>query len=113
MQHYTNQLAKDTNEHLKDLSTMFQNLGLPSSEQRQYKILKERLTNDFSEALRNFQTTQRQAAQKERESVMRARAHSGLKGVITIKNFHFKLKRFTVIFRTHFMMVARILEEVI
>lgn len=80
VQHYTNQLAKDTNAHLKELSTMYQNLSLDASEQKQYKMLKDRLANDFSDALRNLQTTQRQAAQKEKESVMRARAHSGLKG---------------------------------
>ncbi|CAH1254073.1 STX12 [Branchiostoma lanceolatum] len=76
MQHYTNQLAKDTNKYLKDLS----NLPNPSSqsEQRQRKMQRERLTNDFSTALNNFQTVQRRAAEKERESVSRARANSGL-----------------------------------
>lgn len=38
---------------------------------------KERLTNEFSEALKNFQVIQRTAAQKEKESVIRARANSG------------------------------------
>ena len=37
---------------------------------------KERLTNDFSEALKNFQVIQRTAAQKEKESIIRARANS-------------------------------------
>ncbi|XP_066273392.1 syntaxin-12-like isoform X8 [Branchiostoma lanceolatum] len=76
MQHYTNQLAKDTNKYLKDLS----NLPNPSSqsEQRQRKMQRDRLTNDFSTALNNFQTVQRRAAEKERESVSRARANSGL-----------------------------------
>ncbi|XP_078598491.1 uncharacterized protein LOC144874326 isoform X3 [Branchiostoma floridae x Branchiostoma japonicum] len=76
MQHYTNQLAKDTNKYLKDLS----NLPSPSSqsEQKQRKMQRERLTNDFSTALNNFQTVQRRAAEKERESVSRARANSGL-----------------------------------
>ncbi|XP_078683194.1 syntaxin-12-like isoform X5 [Branchiostoma floridae x Branchiostoma belcheri] len=76
MQHYTNQLAKDTNKYLKDLS----NLPNPSSqsEQRQRKMQRERLTNDFSTALNNFQTVQRRAAEKERECVSRARANSGL-----------------------------------
>lgn len=44
-------------------------------------MLKERLTSQFSEAVKNFQDSQRNAAQKERESVMRARAQSGLTGV--------------------------------
>ena len=39
---------------------------------------KERLTDEFSKALNNFQATQRLVAEKERESVKRARAQSGL-----------------------------------
>jgi hypothetical protein len=50
------------------------------SEQKQRRMLRERLTNDFSEALKNFQVIQRTAAQKEKESVIRARANSGLSG---------------------------------
>ncbi len=49
--------------------------------QKQRRMLRERLTNDFSEALKNFQVIQRTAAQKEKESVIRARANSGLSGV--------------------------------
>lgn len=78
VQNYTSQLAKDTNQHLKDLATLHTNEVGP--EQKQHKVLKDRLTNDFSDALKNFQTTQRTAAQKEKESVMRARANSGIKG---------------------------------
>lgn len=44
-------------------------------------MLRERLTNEFSEALKNFQVIQRTAAQKEKESVIRARANSGIGGV--------------------------------
>lgn len=44
--------------------------------QRQRKIQKDRLVNDFSAALNNFQKTQRQAADKEREFVARVRASS-------------------------------------
>ena len=44
--------------------------------QRQRKIQKERLLNDFSAALNSFQRTQRQAANKEREFVARVRASS-------------------------------------
>lgn len=46
--------------------------------QRQQKIQRERLMNDFSSALNNFQAVQRQAAEKEKESVARARAGSRL-----------------------------------
>uniref|UniRef100_A0A1A8KQ51 Syntaxin-12 n=1 Tax=Nothobranchius kuhntae TaxID=321403 RepID=A0A1A8KQ51_NOTKU len=76
IQHYTNQLAKETNKHLKDLGST----PLPSSpsEQRQQKIQRERLMNDFSAALNNFQAVQRHAAEKERESIARARAGSRL-----------------------------------
>ncbi|XP_064605208.1 syntaxin-7-like isoform X2 [Liolophura sinensis] len=74
--HYTNQLAKDANRDLKEL------MHLPnppnSSEQRQRKMLKERLTDEFSNALKNFQTVQRTAAEKEKASISRARANSGL-----------------------------------
>lgn len=46
--------------------------------QRQRKLQKERLLNDFSAALNSFQKTQRQAADKEREFVARVRAGSRL-----------------------------------
>ncbi|XP_061884919.1 syntaxin-12-like isoform X1 [Entelurus aequoreus] len=76
IQHYTNQLAKETNKHLKELGS----IPLPTSpsEQRQQKIQRERLMNDFSAALNNFQVVQRRAAEKEKESVARARAGSRL-----------------------------------
>lgn len=74
LQHYTNQLAKETNRHLKDLGTLAPPLS--PSEQRQQKLQKERLMNDFSAALNNFQVVQRRAAQQEKESVARARASS-------------------------------------
>uniref|UniRef100_A0A8L0DPY0 Syntaxin 12 n=1 Tax=Oncorhynchus mykiss TaxID=8022 RepID=A0A8L0DPY0_ONCMY len=76
IQHFTNQLAKETNKHLKDLGSV--SLSSAPSEQRQQKIQKDRLMNDFSAALNNFQAVQRQAAQKEKESVARARAGSRL-----------------------------------
>ncbi|XP_056154463.1 syntaxin-12 [Lampris incognitus] len=76
IQHYTNQLAKETNKHLKDLGSI--PLQLSPSEQRQQKIQKDRLMNDFSAALNNFQAVQRRAADKEKESVARARAGSRL-----------------------------------
>ncbi|XP_037549502.1 syntaxin-12 [Nematolebias whitei] len=76
IQHYTNQLAKETNNHLKELGSI--PLPLSPSEQRQQKIQRDRLMNDFSAALNNFQAVQRRAAEKERESIARARAGSRL-----------------------------------
>ncbi|KAM4633431.1 syntaxin-12 isoform 1-T2 [Polymixia lowei] len=78
LQHYTNQLAKETNRHLKELGSL--PLPLSPSEQRQQKIQKDRLMNDFSAALNNFQVVQRRAAEKEKESVARARAGSRVMG---------------------------------
>lgn len=74
IQHYTNQLAKDTNR----LHSELQNMPLPAaiSEQRQWKLQKKRLMEDFSAVLNNFQTAQRIAAEKERSEVKKARAHS-------------------------------------
>lgn len=44
--------------------------------QRQQRIQKDRLMNEFSAALNNFQGVQRRAAERERESMARARAGS-------------------------------------
>lgn len=78
VQHYTNQLAKETNRHLKELGSLPSPLS--SSEQRQQKIQKDRLMNDFSAALNSFQAMQRRAAEKEKETVARARAGSRVLG---------------------------------
>ncbi|XP_029475242.1 syntaxin-12 isoform X2 [Rhinatrema bivittatum] len=78
IQHSTNQIAKDTNQCLKELGTL--PLPLSLSEQRQQKLQKERLMNDFSSALNNFQTIQRRVSEKEKEMVARARAGSRLSG---------------------------------
>ncbi|POI26624.1 hypothetical protein CIB84_009626, partial [Bambusicola thoracicus] len=43
---------------------------------RQQRLQKERLMNDFSAALNNFQAVQRQVSEKEKETVARARAGS-------------------------------------
>ena len=75
VQHYTNQLAKETNTYIKDISQLSQPAS--QSDLRQRKMQKERLMSDFSSALNNFQAAQRQAAEKERASVARARASSG------------------------------------
>ena len=49
--------------------------------QRQRKMHREKLVNDFTTSLNNFQAAQRQAAEKEKASVARARASSGLSSV--------------------------------
>ncbi|XP_034556018.1 syntaxin-7 [Notolabrus celidotus] len=70
-----NQLAKETDRLIKAFS------ALPvGADQRQRKIQKERLLNDFSAALNSFQKIQRQAADKEREFVARVRASSRVSG---------------------------------
>lgn len=46
--------------------------------QRERKIQKERLAEEFTAALNVFQATQRIAAQKEKEQMQRVRANSGL-----------------------------------
>jgi len=76
IQHYTGQLAKDTNKILKDLA----GITLPSSEQRVLKLQRERLLNEFTAALNSFQSLQREAAQKEKDEVKRVRSGSGLAG---------------------------------
>ncbi|XP_021345257.1 syntaxin-7-like isoform X2 [Mizuhopecten yessoensis] len=75
-QAYTNQLAKDTNHDLKELA----HLPMPASEQSKWRMQKDRLTDEFSNVLKNFQTVQRSAAEKEKASVARARAHSSSTG---------------------------------
>ncbi|XP_015738980.1 syntaxin-12 isoform X1 [Coturnix japonica] len=74
LQHSANSLAKATNEYLKELGSL--PLPLSASEQRQQRLQKERLMNDFSAALNNFQAVQRQVSEKEKETVARARAGS-------------------------------------
>uniref|UniRef100_A0ACB8G6U1 Syntaxin-7 n=1 Tax=Sphaerodactylus townsendi TaxID=933632 RepID=A0ACB8G6U1_9SAUR len=74
-QQYTNQLAKETDKYIKEFGS------LPSvSEQRQRKIQKDRLVNEFTTVLTNFQRIQRQAAEREREFVARVRASSRVSG---------------------------------
>lgn len=74
-QHQGNQLAKETDRLIKAFSV------LPvGPDQRQRKIQKERLLNDFSTALNSFQKIQRLVADKEREFVARVRASSRLSG---------------------------------
>ncbi|KAG9339189.1 hypothetical protein JZ751_024047 [Albula glossodonta] len=92
IQHYTNQLAKETNRHLKDLGSLPPPVS--PSEQRQQKLQRDRLMNEFSAALNNFQAVQRRAAEKEKESVARARAASRL----SVRNsFHLVMHETAVI----------------
>lgn len=65
----TNQLAKDANRHLKELASL-------ADSNRVWRLEKERLTNDLMAVLNNFQSAQRAAAKKEKDSVSRARANS-------------------------------------
>ncbi|CAL8102031.1 unnamed protein product [Orchesella dallaii] len=59
--HYTGVLAKDTSSDLKELNKF--NLV----DQKQLKIQRDKLTQDFGAVLNSFQGIQRQAAQKEKE----------------------------------------------
>lgn len=72
IQHYTQQLVKDTNGYIKDLSTV--PAALSQSEQRQRKMQRERLQDEFTSTLNSFQGAQRSAAQKEKEQMNKARA---------------------------------------
>ncbi|GAA6235159.1 syntaxin-7 [Lates japonicus] len=77
-----NQLAKETDRLIKAFA------ALPvGPDQRQRKIQKDRLLNDFSAALNSFQKTQRQAADREREFVARVRASSRVSGGQPEDNF--------------------------
>ncbi|XP_074034458.1 syntaxin 7 [Leptinotarsa decemlineata] len=72
IQHYTQQLVKDTNGYIKDLSTIQPSLS--QSEQRQRKMQRERLQDEFTSALNMFQQVQRSTASKEKEQVNKAKA---------------------------------------
>lgn len=64
-------MAKDTNGYIKDLNNF-----PPSqiqSEQRQRKIQRERLQDEFTSTLNLFQTAQKSAAQKEKEEILKAK----------------------------------------
>ncbi|XP_012523086.1 syntaxin-7 [Monomorium pharaonis] len=79
IQHYTQQLAKDTSVHLRDLAILANNSGSTSpGEQRQRKMQRERLQDEFTSALNSFQAVQRLAASKEKEMVRKAKASAGI-----------------------------------
>ncbi|XP_074846653.1 syntaxin-7 [Carettochelys insculpta] len=70
-QQHANQLAKETDKYIKEFGSLPE-----TNEQRQRKLQKDRLVGEFSAALANFQRVQRQAAEKEKDLVARARASS-------------------------------------
>lgn len=76
LQHTTNLLARDTNRLIKDLTQLPHPANL--SERRQRNFMRDRLTNDFSEALRNFQVVQ--VAIKAVEPVSKDRSVGGGSG---------------------------------
>ncbi|XP_044759168.1 syntaxin-7 [Coccinella septempunctata] len=70
LQHYTQKLVKDTNGYIKELN----NFSVSSpSEQRQIKMQRERLHDEFAATLNRFQMAQRSTAQKEKEQVNKVR----------------------------------------
>ncbi|XP_019874145.1 syntaxin-12 [Aethina tumida] len=74
IQHYTQQLVKDTNGCIKELNAI--PASVSQSEQRQRKMQKERLQDEFTSALNMFQTVQRSTASKEKEQVNKAKAQA-------------------------------------
>ncbi|CAH1169506.1 unnamed protein product [Phaedon cochleariae] len=74
IQHYTQQLVKDTNGCIKELGTIPPSLS--QSEQRQRKMQRERLQDEFTSTLNMFQQVQRSTAHKEKEQVNKAKAHA-------------------------------------
>lgn len=58
---------KDTNAYIKDLSNF--PVSPIQSEQRQRKIQRERLQDEFTSTLNLFQAAQKSAAQKEKEQI--------------------------------------------
>ncbi|KAJ7304199.1 hypothetical protein JRQ81_011732 [Phrynocephalus forsythii] len=65
LQNTANRLAKETNDYLKELGSL--PLPLSTSEQRQQKLQKERLMNDFSAALNNFKLCREKYQRKRRK----------------------------------------------
>lgn len=71
-----NTLAKDTNKQLKELNNFVRTSSATlSTEERQFKIQKERLTNDLVKTLNKFQEVQKLTMQKQRESNERVKAN--------------------------------------
>ena len=75
IQHYTQQLAKDTSKQLKEMNNYPPEDAL---DPRQWKLQRERLQADFTKALDNFQRAQRSAAQKEKDFIKKYKNQGGL-----------------------------------
>lgn len=75
IQHYTQQLAKDSSKQLKELNNYPPEDAL---DPRQWKLQRERLQADFTKALDNFQRAQRSAAQKEKDVIKKYKNQGGL-----------------------------------
>jgi len=71
LQHYTNGLAKDTTSELRAFKALPPPLGEAG---RGWRLQRDRLTSQFTEALNDFQAVQRGAALKEKEALSRARS---------------------------------------
>jgi len=71
IQHYTQQLAKDSSKQLRELNSFSQEEAL---DPRQWKLQRERLQAEFTKALDNFQRAQRSAMQKERDAIKKAKS---------------------------------------
>lgn len=99
----TNHLAKDTNKQLKELNNYVRtssNLN-PSAEERQYKIQKERLTNDLVKTLNKFQEVQKLTMQKQKESNERVKANmNNINDSIQMDSFTNKSPEFNDEFKT-------------
>lgn len=76
LQHSTGQLAKETSEELKNLNQTYLNNQHNGQDNRQWKLQKDRLADDFTAALNAFQAAQRTAAAKEKEAIKKAKAES-------------------------------------
>lgn len=74
IQHYTQQLAKDSSKQLKELNNYPPEDAL---DPRQWKLQRERLQADFTKALDNFQRAQRSAAQKEKDVIKKYKNQGG------------------------------------
>jgi len=74
IQHYTQQLAKDSSKQLQELNSY---AAQDAADPRQWKLQRERLQADFTRALDNFQRAQRSAAQKEKEAIKKYKNTAG------------------------------------
>ena len=77
IQHYTGEMAKDTSRHLHELSNGV--AVLSQSEQKNWRLNRERLHNDFTKALNSFQVGE------------------GLNFFLSRHAYHFDIKRFQAI----------------